>query len=67
MKSVTKISIELSDEEYSIMVKAQEIMSSIADKLDCESLLDDDLSLWFDEFDRVLNVLERLGEGFEKN
>lgn len=66
MRSVTKISIELSDEEYSIMAKAQEIMASIANELDCESLLDDDLSLWFDEFDRVLNVLERLREGFEK-
>lgn len=48
------------------MAKAQEIMASIANELDCESLLDDDLSLWFDEFDRVLNVLERLREGFEK-
>ena len=66
MKTVTKFSIELSDEEYNIMVKAQEIMASIADELDCESLLDDDLSLWFDAFDRVLNVLERLREGLEK-
>ena len=65
-KNNPKVSVELSDEEYSIMAKAQEIMASIANELDCESLLDDDLSLWFDEFDRVLNVLERLREGFEK-
>ena len=66
MKAVTKVSIELTNEEYDTIIKAQEIMADIANELDSENLIDDDLSVWFDNYDCVINVLERLREGIER-
>lgn len=65
MKTVTKVSIELTNEEYDTIIKAQEIMADIANELDSENLMDDDLSDWFDEYDCVVNILDRLREGIE--
>ena len=35
MRLIIKISIKLSDKEYDVMVKTQEIMSSIANEQNC--------------------------------
>lgn len=66
MKTVTKVSIELTNEEYDTIIKAQEIMADIASELDDENLMDDDLSEWFDNYDCVVNILGKLREGIER-
>lgn len=65
MKTITKISIEVSKEEYDTIINAQEIMADIANELDAQNLMDKDLEQWFDQYDCVVDVLDRLREGVE--
>lgn len=65
MKTITKVSIELTNEEYDAIINAQEILTDIASKLDAEGALNDELNHWFDKIDCVTDIIEMIQEGIE--
>nr|DAJ75725.1 MAG TPA: hypothetical protein [Bacteriophage sp.] len=68
MKTVTKVSIELTREEYDAIINAQDILSDIANLLDAEGALESyALKIYFDTIDRnITNILNIIEEGIER-
>ena len=69
MKTITKVSIELTNEEYDAIINAQEILKDIRDMLDSENILNEyySLKLCFDNTERnITNILNIIEEGIER-
>lgn len=68
MKTITKVSIELTREEYDAIINAQDILSDIANLLDAEGALESySLKNYFDTIDRnITNILNIIEEGVER-
>ena len=69
MRTVTKVSIELTREEYDAIIYAQDILSDIANLLDAEGVLGEHKSLQccFDRVDRsITDILNIIEEGIER-
>ena len=69
MRTVTKVSIKLTSEEYNTIIYAQQYLENIANELDNEGVLDEYKSLQ-DCFDRVnrsiTDILNIIEEGIER-
>lgn len=69
MRTVTKVSIELTREEYDAIINVQDILSDIANLLDTEGVLGEYKSLQdcFDRVDRsITDILNIIEEGIER-
>lgn len=68
MRTVTKVSIELTREEYDAIINAQDILSDIANFLDSEGALESyALKNCFDRVDRsITDILNIIEEGVER-
>ena len=68
MKTVTKVSIKLTSEEYNTIIYAQQYLANIANELDNEGVLSEYKSLQdcFDRVDRsITDILNIIEEGVE--
>lgn len=67
MKVVNKVMVELTGEEYTTLIKAQNIIQKIGDKLDQESVCTDEIGKLFDDYQKsLMSIVSIIKEGITR-